>query len=115
MSLLQVSFDHKSCPQSRAIRQYVMQKVGKISHHARLYKIHVTICIRHDKHIVKVLCTMPKKHVIFLSVDSDDMYTSVDLMVPKLERMIQHHAEKIRALRHEKLLDMAVYRDNRAV
>jgi ribosome-associated translation inhibitor RaiA len=53
--------------------------------------------------------------VIFLSVDSDDMYTSVDLMVPKLERMIQHHTEKIRALRHEKLQDMGHYRDNREV
>jgi ribosomal subunit interface protein len=92
-----------------------MEKIEKISHHARLYKIHVTICIRDDKHVVKVLCTMPKKHVIFLSVDSDDMYTSVDLMVPKLERMIQHHTEKIRALRHEKLQDMGHYRDNREV
>lgn len=115
MSLLQVSFDHRSCPQSRAIRQYVSEKIKKISHHARLYKIHVTICIRNDKHVVKVLCTMPKKHVIFLSVDSDDMYTSVDLMVPKLERMIQHHAEKIRALRHEKLRDIAEYRDYREI
>ena len=50
---------------------------------------------------------MPKKHVIFLSVDSDDMYTSIDLMIPKLERMIQHHAEKIRSLRHEKLVSIS--------
>ena len=100
MHHLQISFDHKTCPQSKALRAYVTEKLSKVVHHARFFKVHITISIHNNQHVVKALCFMPKKHVVFLSMESDNMYTSVDLLMPRLERMMHAYLEKLRQFEH---------------
>lgn len=78
-----------------AIRDYVEKRVGKvIKYFDKVGEISVLLSVAKDRHIVEV--TVPVQGVLLRGEESTmDMYTSIDLVIEKLERQIHKHKTKI--------------------
>lgn len=78
-----------------AIRDYVEKKIGKVTKYFdNVGDISVLLAVSKDRHIVEV--TVPVQGVLLRGEESTmDMYTSIDLVIEKLERQIHKHKTKI--------------------
>ncbi len=84
-----------------AIRQHVMEKVGKIRNHFDGV-MDVTVILSVDKLRQKAEGSV---HVsgkdLFVEADDENLYVAIDNMVDKLDRQIIKHKEKYEARRHD--------------
>ena len=77
------------------LREYVEKRVGKITKYFdNMDEISVLLSVEKDRQIVEV--TAEVRGVIFRGQESNvDMYTSIDLVVEKLERQIHKQKTKL--------------------
>ena len=78
-----------------ALRDYVEKKVGKVTKYFdNVGEITVLLTVSKDRHIVEV--TVPVQGILLRGQEATmDMYTSIDLVVEKLERQIEKHKTKL--------------------
>lgn len=79
-----------------ALKDYVEKRVGKVAKYFdRVGEITVLLTVSKGRHIVEV--TVPVEGGILLRGEEAtmDMYTSIDLVVEKLERQIHKHKTKL--------------------
>ena len=78
-----------------AMKDYVEKKIGKVTKYFdRVGDISVLLSVIKDRHLVEV--TVPVEGIILRGEESTmDMYTSIDLVIEKLERQIRKHKTKI--------------------
>ena len=81
---------------TKPIEAHINQKLEKIrKHFDRLVKVHVVLKIEKNSHIAEIT-VHASHHNFFVNAESDDMYTTVDRLIPKLDRQIIKHKEKLR-------------------
>ena len=81
---------------TKPIEAHINQKLEKIrKHFDHLVKVHVVLKIEKNSHIVEIT-VHTSHHDFFVNAESDDMYTTVDRLIPKLNRQIIKHKEKLR-------------------
>jgi putative sigma-54 modulation protein len=88
-------------PITPAIREYLDQKLQRITHHFDQV-IDVNVILSVEKLQQKVEATV---HVrgkdIFCESSAQDMYAAIDVLIDKLDRTILKHKEKNLAQRHD--------------
>lgn len=78
------------------LREYVEKRVGKIAKYFdRMEEISVLLSVEKDRHIVEVTAEIPHGFVLRGEEATGDMYTSIDLVVEKLERQIRKQKTKL--------------------
>jgi putative sigma-54 modulation protein len=104
--LMKVSVSGKNIEVTPALREYAEKKIGKLSRHFNYLnsdnlEAQVTFHVEKDRHIVEV--TIPVNDIILRGEEeTQDMYSSIDLVVEKLERQIEKFKTKLtKALRRD--------------
>lgn len=77
-----------------ALKDYVEKRLSKLEKFIEDVRVQVTLTVEGDRHRVEV--TIPLNGVILRGeVESEDMYSSIDLVVEKLEKQIDKHKTKL--------------------
>lgn len=82
-----------------AIKAYVKEKIGKITHHYdQIQAIDVVLSVIKNpaatgKHIAEVICKL-NSGTIHCEESAESMYASIDLLADKLDRQVQKHKNK---------------------
>ena len=93
---LSVTFRHMDA--TEALKEYAREKVERIrKYFPDPIKAHVTMaCDRGYNHIADVLITLHNGIIIKGVETTEDMYSSIDLVMAKIERQCRRYKEKIR-------------------
>jgi putative sigma-54 modulation protein len=78
-----------------ALKEYVIKRVGKLAKYSdEFMDIQVTLLVERDRHRVEV--TAPLHGMILRGEEeTEDMYSSIDMVVEKLERQIEKYRTRI--------------------
>ena len=87
-----------------ALKEYVMKRVGKLAKYSDDFMdIQVTLLVERDRHRVEV--TAPLHGMILRGEEeTEDMYSSIDMVVEKLERQIDKYRTRINKRMRSKIL-----------
>ena len=78
------------------LREYVEKRVGKITKYfGNIDEIFVLLAVEKDRHIVEVTAEVPGGLILRGEESTGDMYTSIDLVIEKLERQIRKQKTKL--------------------
>src|SRR5437870_3516292 len=93
---LSVTFRHMDT--SDALKDYAKEKVERITKYfPDPIKAHVVLaCDRGYNHIADVVITLHNGILIKGEEVTEDMYSSIDLVMAKIERQVRRYKEKIR-------------------
>lgn len=83
-----------------ALKNIVSKKLSRLERYFNPeVEVHVTLSVQRKRHIIEV--TIPFNGVILRGEETnDDMYTSIDLVVDKLERQIRKQKTKLQRRTH---------------
>lgn len=86
----------KNVEVTRNLRDYVEKRVGKITKYFdNIKEIAVLLAVEKESQIVEVTAEIPGGLVLRGEESTSDMYTSIDLVVEKLERQIRKQKTKL--------------------
>jgi ribosome hibernation promoting factor len=93
---LSVTFRHMDA--TEALKEYAREKVDRIrKYFPDPIKAHVVLaCDRGYNHVADVMITLHNGIVIKGEETTEDMYSSIDLVMAKIERQVRRYKEKIR-------------------
>lgn len=94
---------------TNALRDYVEKRVGKLEKYiGDVDDAMVTLLVEKERHVVEV--TIPLNGIILRGEEETaDMYSSIDLVVDKLEKQIEKYKTKIsRKIKNQGVRDLAV-------
>lgn len=93
---LSVTFRHMDA--TEALKEYAREKVERIKKYfPDPIKTHVVLsCDRGYNHVADVVITLHNGIVIKGEETTEDMYSSIDLVMAKIERQVRRYKEKIR-------------------
>ncbi|TYP50908.1 ribosome hibernation-promoting factor, HPF/YfiA family [Thermosediminibacter litoriperuensis] len=110
---MKVTVSGKNFEVTPALKEYAEKKIGKLSRHFNYLnndnlEAQVTLHVEKDRHIVEV--TIPVNDMILRGEEeTKDMYSSIDLVVDKLEKQIEKFKTKLtKALRKNSAKNGAV-------
>ncbi len=91
---MKIVFKGKHIEVTDAIRNYMEKKLSKIERHFdHILEVIVTLSVEKNRQIVEVTL-QANRALIRAEEETDDMYTSIDKVVDKLERQILKYKEK---------------------
>ena len=77
-----------------ALRDYVTKRLGKLEKYFELDDAQVTLFVERENHVVEV--TIPINGMILRGEEeTGDMYSSIDLVVDKLEKQLEKYKTKL--------------------
>ncbi len=77
------------------LKQLIDKKFNRLAtHHERINNIKVTIKVEHQDHMVHTIINVPGEQ-INATASSDDMYKSIDLVLPKLSTQLEKYRAKM--------------------
>ena len=78
------------------LREYVEKRVGKVTKYFdKVEEINVLLTVTKGQHVVEVTVEVPNGVLLRGEESTTDMYTSIDLVVEKLERQIHKQKTKL--------------------
>ncbi len=78
-----------------AIRAFVQEKLERIERHFdHITNIHVILTVEKDRQKAEATIHVNKGN-IFAEASNDNMYTSIDMLIDKLDRQVIKHKEKL--------------------
>ena len=84
-----VLFTGKNCEVSQPLKDYATKRFQRVlKHQQRIVSVHFTLEVDHQNHRASVILMIPG-HDVFADHNSHDMYTSIDLLVDKLIRILR--------------------------
>ncbi len=91
---MKITFKGKHIEVTDAMRNYIEKRLSKIERHFdHILEVIVTLSVEKNRQIVEATL-QARRALIRAEEDTDDMYTSIDKVVDKLERQIQKYKEK---------------------
>ncbi|SDG50437.1 ribosome hibernation-promoting factor, HPF/YfiA family [Desulfosporosinus hippei] len=89
-----------------ALKEYVMKRVGKLAKYSdEFMDVQVTLLVERDRHRVEVTALL-NGIILRGEEETEDMYSSIDMVVEKLERQIDKYRTRInRRMRTKALKD----------
>ncbi len=96
---MQLSVTFRHMDSTEALREYAKEKVERIrKYFPDPIKAHVVlVCDRGYNHTADVMITLHNGLVIKGVETTEDMYSSIDLVMAKIERQVRRYKEKIRS------------------
>ncbi len=87
----------KNVDVTQNLREYVEKRVGKITRYfENIDEVSVLLAVEKGRHIVEVTAEIPRSGLVLRGQESTaDMYSSIDLVVEKLERQIRKQKTKL--------------------
>ena len=87
-----------------ALKEYVTKRVGKLEKYSdEFMDVQVTLLVERDRHRVEV--TAPIHGIILRGEEeTEDMYSSIDMVIEKLERQIDKYRTRINRRMRTKIL-----------
>ena len=87
----------KNVEVTQNLRDYVEKRVGKITRYfENIQEVSVLLAVEKGRHIVEVTAEIPRSGLVLRGQESTaDMYSSIDLVVEKLERQIRKQKTKL--------------------
>lgn len=83
-----------------ALRDYVAKRLGKLEKFFELDEVLVTLLVERENHVVEV--TIPFNGMILRGEEeTGDMYSSIDLVVDKLEKQIEKYKTRLLSRRYK--------------
>lgn len=80
---------------TEAIRQHSLEKLSKIKHHFD-HVININMILEVEKDIQKAEATLHLSGTnLFAKAQSNNLYTSIDQMINKLDAQVRKHKEKL--------------------
>lgn len=77
-----------------ALREYVEKRVGKLEKYLNDFEAQATLAVERDSHRIEV--TIPFNGVLLRGEETTgDMYSSIDLVVEKLEKQIERYKGRL--------------------
>ncbi|MFV0250405.1 MAG: ribosome hibernation-promoting factor, HPF/YfiA family [Bacilli bacterium] len=88
-----------------AIREYIIKRIGKLEKYFQNYEeININILIKTNGINQKIEVTIPiKKQILRAESNTKDLYTSIDLVVEKLERQIKKNKTRTHQQKNKEL------------
>ena len=81
---------------TQPLRDYVEKRVGKVTKYfEKIEEISVLLTVTKGQHVVEVTVEVPNGVLLRGEESTTDMYTSIDLVVEKLERQIHKQKTKL--------------------
>jgi len=91
---MKITLKGKHIEVTDAIRNYIEKRLNKIDRHFdHILEVIVTLSVEKNRQIVEATL-QASRALIRAEEETDDMYTSIDKVVDKLERQIQKYKEK---------------------
>lgn len=98
---MQISFTGHHIEVTPALRSFAEEKLSKLERHFdRINSIHVVFSIEKLVQIVEATVSINKAQ-IHAHAESEDMYSSIDALIDKLDRQLVKHKEKIQEHRDD--------------
>ena len=92
--MMKILFTGKHVEVTPALKQYAETKMGKLSRFFdHVQEIHVTESIQRNQHVIEVMLKADGT-LIRAEERTPDMYTSIDLVVDKLERQLNRYKNR---------------------
>lgn len=92
---MQITFTGRNIEITPALKQHTEEKLQRLQHrHESLGQIHVTLHIENVTHTAEATTRLYGIE-LHASAEADDMYEAIDLLVDKLEKLINKQKEKI--------------------
>lgn len=92
---MEINFTGHHVDVTPALKAFTQEKLGKLERHFdRIKAIHVTFNVEKLRQIVDATVHIVRGEV-HASSESENMYTSIDELVDKLDRQLIKHKEKI--------------------
>ena len=93
--IVAIAIRGKNIDVTPALRDYVEKRIGKITKYFEMLgEISVVLTVEKGRHIVEV--TVPANGIILRGEEAtSDMYTSIDLVIEKLEKQIEKYKTKL--------------------
>src|SRR3954465_4128954 len=95
---MQLSVTFRHMDSTEALKDYAKEKIERVrKYFPDPIKAHVVLaCDRGYNHIADVMITLHNGIVIKGEETTEDMYSSIDLVMAKIERQVRRYKEKIR-------------------
>lgn len=95
---MRITVRGKNVEVTDALRDYVTKRLGKLEKFFELDEVQVTLLVERERRVVEV--TIPFNGIILRGEEeTNDMYSSIDLVVDKLEKQIEKYKTKLLARR----------------
>jgi ribosomal subunit interface protein len=100
---IEIHFDHRNVQDSKALIAYAYPKLEHACAHGRALKVSLVCRVQDagNAHQIDAVVHMPKRYVVGVRASSRDMYQTVDLIVPKIEKVIRKHTDLLHDFSHE--------------
>ena len=100
---IDIRFERKTIMQdSAALVHYAQPRLMHACSHGKVLSLTLKCYIsEHGQHAVAAMVAMPNKNYEHITVESEDMYTSVDLLVPKLEAVVKRQKAHMQDIKRE--------------
>lgn len=92
---MRISITGKNMDVSNALHEIINKKIGKLDRYLKPETdVYVTLSVEPRRHIIEV--TIPINGLVLRAQEvTDDMYTSIDNVLEKLERQMRKHRTKL--------------------
>ena len=96
---MQMSVTFRHMDATEALKTYAQEKIDRVrKYFPDPIKAHVVLdCERGYNHVAEVVITLHSGLVIAGEETTEDMYSSIDLVMAKIERQVRRYKEKIRS------------------
>ena len=96
---MQMSVTFRHMDATEALKSYAQEKIDRVrKYFPDPIKAHVVLdCERGYNHVAEVVITLHSGLVIAGEETTEDMYSSIDLVMAKIERQVRRYKEKIRS------------------
>lgn len=97
---MQIIFNSHHVDDSQTLREFTQEKFTKLLRHFdRIISINVTFALEKVSHVAEATIQLPGKAIHASSESTTDMYSAVDLLIDKLDRLVKKHKDKIEQYR----------------
>lgn len=93
---METTYTFRNVPATEAIKKHTQQKLSKlVKYLIKPENAHITLKVEKSRHVAEViLIANGIKHVS--SEQSNDLYTSIDQAMKKLEKQVKRYKERIK-------------------
>ncbi len=104
---MQYTFNGKNIEVTNGMKRAVQEKIGKLERYFTPdTEVHVTMAVERNLHKIEI--TIPVKgNILRAEEQSEDMYSSIDLVQDVLERQVKKYRSKLSGLRSNRDSDKA--------
>lgn len=91
---MQISIVGRHIKVSSALRSYIEEKLQRIKRHFKhIIQVHVTLDVEKNRHFSETTILIGKA-VFNSKAETENMYSTIDTVIDKLERQIRNYKEK---------------------